>query len=71
LGRLVDVTAPTVPFGFSSDQEEVNEQRTAYGLAARGLLVVHDGANTPDVPGDDGERRPNTNLKFLDARFPR
>jgi 3-phytase len=34
-----------------------------------GLLVVHDGENTPDVPGEDGEPRPNTNFKFLDAGF--
>ncbi|MFC0533479.1 hypothetical protein [Phytohabitans kaempferiae] len=27
-----------------------------------GLLVVHDGQNTPDVDG-----RPNTNFKYLDA----
>ncbi|MER5701097.1 phytase [Micromonospora sp. NPDC002296] len=29
---LTDVTAPDVPFAFSRDQSEVNEQRTAYGL---------------------------------------
>jgi len=34
-----------------------------------GLLVVHDGENTPAVPGPDGEARPNTNFKFLDAGF--
>ncbi|MEH1017382.1 phytase [Micromonospora sp. CPCC 206060] len=34
-----------------------------------GLLVVQDGANTPDVTGPDGEARPNTNFKFLDAGF--
>ena len=34
-----------------------------------GLLVVHDGENTPEVPGPDGEARPNTNFKFLDAGF--
>ncbi|HEU4423534.1 MAG TPA: phytase [Pilimelia sp.] len=32
-GRVVDVTAPTVPYAFSADQADVNEQRTAYGLA--------------------------------------
>jgi 3-phytase len=32
-GRLTDVTAPGVPFAFSADQAEVNEQRTAYGVA--------------------------------------
>jgi 3-phytase len=31
---LVDVTAPDVPFVFSADQSEVDEQATAYGLAA-------------------------------------
>ncbi|MFB6720584.1 phytase [Kribbella sp. NPDC056345] len=30
-----------------------------------GLLVVQDGANTPDVIGDDGEPRANTNFKFV------
>jgi 3-phytase len=34
-----------------------------------GLLVVHDGENTPDVLGSDGEPRSNTNFKFLDAAF--
>lgn len=32
-----------------------------------GLLVVHDGDNTPDVVGADGEVRTNTNFKYLDA----
>ena len=32
-GPLLDVTAPDVPFAFSADQNEVNEQATAYGLA--------------------------------------
>lgn len=31
----------------------------------RGLLVVHDGENTPDVLDDNGEPRPNTNFKLL------
>lgn len=31
-GRLTDVTADTVPFAFSEDQAEVNEQMTVYGL---------------------------------------
>lgn len=34
-----------------------------------GLLVVHDGRNTPETPGEDGEARPDTNFKFLDAGF--
>ncbi|NJP34059.1 phytase [Micromonospora thermarum] len=34
-----------------------------------GLLVVHDGRNTPETPGRDGEARPDTNFKFLDAGF--
>ncbi|WBB78874.1 phytase [Micromonospora sp. WMMD882] len=34
-----------------------------------GLLVVHDGQNTPTVPDGDGEPRPATNVKFLDAGF--
>ncbi|MFD0312966.1 phytase [Streptomyces flavalbus] len=32
-GPLVDVTDPAVPPVFSADQEEINDQRTAYGLA--------------------------------------
>ncbi|MEV4510225.1 phytase [Dactylosporangium sp. NPDC049525] len=32
-GTLTDVTAPGVPFAFSTTQAEVNDQRTAYGLA--------------------------------------
>src|SRR5262249_22130516 len=32
-----------------------------------GLLVVHDGDNTPDVLDADGEVRANTNFKYLDA----
>jgi 3-phytase len=35
----------------------------------RGLLVVHDGENTPDEPDGSGEPRPNTNFKYLDAGF--
>ncbi|MFH9607143.1 phytase [Streptomyces sp. NPDC017448] len=33
-GPLTDVTDPTAPPVFSRDQAEVNDQRTAYGLAA-------------------------------------
>ncbi|MFI7213671.1 phytase [Micromonospora maritima] len=51
---LTDVTAPNVPFAFSADQTEVDEQRTAYGL---GTFVDADGAayavvsrrSTPEV----------------------
>jgi 3-phytase len=35
---LVDVTAVDAPLVFSADQAEVNEQATAYGLAAESLL---------------------------------
>ncbi|MEW2174853.1 phytase [Streptomyces sp. NPDC005406] len=31
-----------------------------------GLLVVHDGFNAPDVTGEDGEVRTDTNFKFVD-----
>ena len=31
----------------------------------QGLLVVHDGENTPDVLDENGEPRPNTNFKLL------
>ncbi|MGC4890150.1 phytase [Micromonospora sp. DT227] len=34
-----------------------------------GLLVVHDGRNTPETVGGDGEARPDTNVKFVDAGF--
>ncbi|MEW2385607.1 phytase [Micromonospora sp. NPDC047707] len=34
-----------------------------------GLLVVHDGRNIPETPGQDGEARADTNFKFLDAGF--
>jgi 3-phytase len=34
-----------------------------------GLLVVHDGDNTPQVLDDEGEPRDNTNFKLLDAGF--
>jgi 3-phytase len=30
-----------------------------------GLLVVHDGQNTPEVLGEDGEPRANTNFKYV------
>jgi 3-phytase len=30
-----------------------------------GLLVVHDGENTPEVAGPDGEPRANTNFKYV------
>ncbi|NRQ32770.1 phytase [Nonomuraea sp. NN258] len=33
-GRLTDVTDPAAPFVFNTSQEEVNEARTVYGLAA-------------------------------------
>lgn len=35
------------------------------GRFSNGLLVVQDGNNTPDVTGDDGEARDNTNVKFV------
>ncbi|MEH1055810.1 phytase [Micromonospora sp. CPCC 206171] len=34
-----------------------------------GLLVVHDGHNTPESTGADGEARPDTDFKFVDAGF--
>ena len=36
LPPLTDVTAASVPFVFSANQAEVNEQATAYGLAVKG-----------------------------------
>jgi 3-phytase len=30
-----------------------------------GLLVVHDGQNTPEVPGDDGQPRASTSFKYV------
>ncbi|UPK75583.1 phytase [Nocardioidaceae bacterium SCSIO 66511] len=35
------------------------------GAFEDGLLVVQDGDNTPDVPGDGGEARDNSNVKFV------
>jgi 3-phytase len=35
------------------------------GDFAQGLLVAHDGGNTPDVLDEDGEARDNTNFKFV------
>jgi 3-phytase len=41
---LTDITAPDTPFLFSADQDEVNEQNTAYGLttwkSANGVVNV-------------------------------
>ncbi|WP_344878569.1 phytase [Nonomuraea antimicrobica] len=37
---LTDVTDPAVPFVFNGSQEEVDEARTAYGLAVSGTRVV-------------------------------
>ncbi|MFI9642834.1 phytase [Micromonospora sp. NPDC051925] len=34
-----------------------------------GLLVVHDGRNTPAKPDGDDGARPDTNVKFVDAGF--
>ncbi|GAB3074737.1 phytase [Micromonospora schwarzwaldensis] len=51
---LTDVTAPDVPFVFSADQAEVNEQRTAYGLgtyvdATGAAYAVVSRRSTPEV----------------------
>ncbi|MEU9015293.1 phytase [Streptomyces sp. NPDC048479] len=35
------------------------------GRFGKGLLVLADGKNTPDVPGEAGEPRDNTNFKFV------
>ena len=35
------------------------------GELTQGLLVAHDGGNTPDVLDDDGEALDNTNFKFV------
>ncbi|MFB4262582.1 phytase [Nonomuraea sp. GTA35] len=37
---LTDITDPAVPFVFNATQEEVDEARTAYGLAVSGTRVV-------------------------------
>ncbi|MEV4627908.1 phytase [Micromonospora sp. NPDC049523] len=52
--RLTDVTAPDVPYAFSRDQAEVNQQRTAYGLATwtdrdGTVYVVVSRRSTPEV----------------------
>jgi 3-phytase len=35
------------------------------GAFTEGLLVTHDGGNTPDFADDEGEERDNTNFKFV------
>lgn len=35
------------------------------GDFTEGLLVAHDGGNTPDVLDEEGEARDNTNFKFV------
>lgn len=35
------------------------------GDFTQGLLVAHDGGNTPDVLGEEGEEPDNTNFKFV------
>lgn len=35
------------------------------GAFKEGLMVTQDGANTPDVAGEDGEARENSNFKFV------
>src|SRR5690606_8122012 len=42
-GPLVDVTAAGLPFIFSADQEQVNEELTAYGVAATRLTRIGPG----------------------------
>ncbi|MFK3982853.1 phytase [Micromonospora sp. NPDC050397] len=79
--RLADVTAPDVPYVFSRDQAEVNEQRTGYGLAtwtdpdSGGTYVLVSRRSTPEVGifrlvtrGDRVTYRPVDRLT-LPARF--
>jgi len=66
VGRFAVVDGPATDGVQHSDGAAVT--RTALPGYPAGLLVVHDGENTPDVPGADGEPRPNTNFKFLDWR---
>lgn len=51
----------------SQDCDGADVVRTPLPGFPNGLLVVHDGENTPDEIGADGEVRPNTNFKYLDA----
>jgi 3-phytase len=50
---LRDVTAARVPFAFSADQAEVNEQRTAYGLGtwrdSTGTYALVSRRSTPEM----------------------
>lgn len=66
-GRFAVVDGPVADGSQDCDGAAVVE--TPLPGYPGGLLVVHDGENTPDVPGEDGEPRPNTNFKFLDAGF--
>jgi 3-phytase len=53
---------------FDGSQESDGAAVTSTPLPGypQGLLVVHDGNNTPDVVGADGEVRANTNFKYVD-----
>jgi 3-phytase len=66
VGRFAVVDGPAADGAQHSDGAAVT--RAALPGYPAGLLVVHDGENTPDVPGADGEPRPNTNFKFIDWR---
>jgi 3-phytase len=67
IGRFAVVDGPAVD--GSQDCDGAAVVATPLPGYPGGLLVVHDGENTPDVLGEDGEPRSNTNFKYLDARF--
>ncbi|HEX8627595.1 MAG TPA: phytase [Catenuloplanes sp.] len=67
IGRFAVVDGPRVDGSQECDGAAVTS--TPLPGYPGGLLVVHDGHNTPDETGADGEPRANTNFKFLDAGF--
>jgi 3-phytase len=63
LGRFRVGDGPTVDAVDESDGAAVVTDRVP-GFPG-GLLVLHDGAETPTVPGPDGEPRPATNFSYV------
>lgn len=58
--------APGSAIDGSEECDGAMVSSASYGSAyPDGLLVVQDGFNAPDVVGDDGEPRANTNFKFV------
>ena len=62
--RVIAAREPTLDRVQASDGAAVINV-PLNGTFQSGLLVVHDGDNTPEVLDDGGEVRPNTNFKFV------